>query len=153
SYWESALYVMAEAFGVALERVEHFREYKLAQREFTTSSGLHVGAGTISALHWGLIGRVGGEKRFLIEHYERLDKSDAPDWDQPPGQGGYRFKIGGTPGMTVDMAFDGDPLIAAEWATANRALNVVADVCNAPSGIVTSFTAFRSRPGYMIEPQ
>jgi 2,4-diaminopentanoate dehydrogenase len=150
-YWESILRFLATSFGIEFDEVRHFREGALAEQGFVTTSGLEIPAGTLAALHWGLEGVVGGERRICVEHYERLHADIAPEWEQPPGRGGYRFTLVGSPGITVDLAFHGeDPLTDAMITTANRAVNVLADVHAAAPGIVKTFLDLPIRPGQMI---
>lgn len=152
-YWESILHYLAEAFGLTFDEVRHFREVATTTEGFVTSSGLDVPTGSIAALHWGLEAVVGDKRRLCVEHYERLQPDGttdpAPNWPQPPDRGGYRFTIVGTPGMTVDLAFHGDPLTDAMIATSNRAVNVLAAVHAAPPGIVRTFADIPFSPGDM----
>lgn len=149
-YWESILHYLADAFSITLDGVRHFREIATTEREFVTTSGLRIPAGSIAALHWGLEGLVDDRRRLCVEHYERLDSAIAPHWPQPPGQGGYRFTIKGSPDMAVDIAFQGhDPLTDAMVTTSNRAVNVLAAVHASPPGIIESFSDLPFTPGKM----
>jgi 2,4-diaminopentanoate dehydrogenase len=149
-YWESILHYLAEAFGITFDEVHHFREFATTETAFVTTSGLDIPAGSIAALHWGLEGLVDGRRRVCVEHYERLDAAIAPDWPQPPQRGGYRFTIVGQPGISVDIAFEGqDPLTDAMVTTSNRAVNVLAAVHAAPAGIIESFSNLPFTPGRM----
>lgn len=83
-YWESILHYLAEAFGITLDEVRHFRDVAVTDNAFTTTSGLHIPAGSIAALHWGLEGLIDGNRRLCVEHYERLDAAIAPTGPNRP---------------------------------------------------------------------
>mgnify|MGYP001593241104 CR=1 FL=1 len=149
-YWSPIVKFMADAYGLKLDEIRHFREHALSKSTFDTSGGLSIKPGQIGGLHYGLQGMVDGKPRLVAENYERLRPDIAPHWPQPPGHGGYRIIVKGVPDMQLDLAFGGaDPLADALIGTGMRAAHSIPAVCAARPGVIESFNELPHVHGYM----
>jgi 4-hydroxy-tetrahydrodipicolinate reductase len=86
-------------------------------------------------------GMKSGRPVIVLEHVTRLRNDLAPDWPQPPGQGGYRVVLTGEPNYTLDMQMlgsDGDHNTAGLKATAMRLINAIPAVVAAEPGLLTA---------------
>jgi hypothetical protein len=138
--WGSVVRQIAAGLAVELDGVEEFYERLPAPEEITISSGT-VEKGTVAALRFEVRGMVKGRAVIVLEHVTRLADDLAPDWPQPPGQGGYRVIVRGEPTYTVDlqlMGTDGDHNTGGLKATAMRLVNAVPAVVEASPGLLTA---------------
>jgi hypothetical protein len=138
--WGSVVRQIAAGLEVELDAVEEHYERVAAPEEITISSGT-VDKGTVAALRFEVRGMVGGRAVIVLEHVTRLADDLAPDWPQPPGQGGYRVVVRGEPTYTVDlqlMGTDGDHNTGGLKATAMRLVNAVPAVIEASPGLLTA---------------
>jgi 4-hydroxy-tetrahydrodipicolinate reductase len=95
----------------------------------------------MGALRFEVQGIVEGEARIVIEHVTRMADDLAPDWPQPPGHGGYRVIIDGSPRYVLELQMegeDGDHNTAGLVATAARVVNAIPAVCAAPPGLLST---------------
>ena len=139
--WGAVIQLLAEGLGVEVDRVYESYERLPAPETFTIDAGT-IEAGTVAALRFEIVGVVGGEPRLVIEHVTRLRDDLAPDWPTPPGHGGYRIDIVGSPTFHLDLSMtgeNGDHNAGGLLATAMRLLNAVPAVCAAPPGLLTPF--------------
>jgi len=155
-YWGPVVHSLAESFDLKLDDIRHFRHPELVERGFTTTAGLEIPPNTIGAVHYGLEGIVDGQVRVVAENYEKIRQDNAPEgWPTFPiynnePAGGYRITIKGVPNMQLDLAFGGDDqLTDVLIGTGMRAVNSVAAVCQAPTGIVSSFEDLPHVRGFM----
>jgi hypothetical protein len=155
-YWGPVVQSLAKSFDLELDEIRHFRHPELIEGGFTTSAGLEIPPNTIGAIHYGLEGIVDGQVRVVAENYEKIRQDIAPaGWPTFPiydnGQaGGYRIMVKGVPDMQLDLAFGGDDqLTDVLVGTGMRAVNSVAAVCEAPTGIVASFEELPHVRGFM----
>ena len=136
SVFGSSLHLIAQGLGVEIEEIRPFIEAETAPRDFTIAAGL-IKTGTVSAMRFGFDAFIGGEPRLSVEHVTRLDKSQAPHWDQGEG---YRLTISGVPSMEISfkMGTEGrDELTDTVIAAAMHAVNAIPAVCDARPGILT----------------
>jgi 4-hydroxy-tetrahydrodipicolinate reductase len=155
-YWGPVVRALAESFDLELDEIRRFRRPELVEGGFTTSAGLPIPPNTIGAIHYGLEGVVDGTVRIVAENYEKIRPDIAPDgWPMFPihndeQAGGYRILVKGIPDMQLDLAFGGaDPLTDVLIGTGMRAVNSIAAVCQAPSGIIGSFEELPHVRGFM----
>lgn len=137
--WGGVVKVLAAGLGVEVEEVHEVHERRPASRRLDLGFGV-VEAGTTAALRFEVQGIVGGEPKIVVEHVTRLDDSLAPDWPQPPGHGGYRIVVTGSPNYICDvqmMGADGDHNTGGLVGTAARLVNTIPAVCAAPPGLLS----------------
>jgi 4-hydroxy-tetrahydrodipicolinate reductase len=84
---------------------------------------------------------VKGEPRIVVEHITRLRDDIAPHWPAPPGKGGYRVVIEGSPSLTCTLELEGDggdENSGGLIVTAMRLLNAIPAVVEAPPGLLSA---------------
>ena len=140
--WSGSLHLLADAFGVAIERIEVQPDFRLASDTFTTPTGFEIRKGTIAALKFALIGIVGGQPRFSINHVNVIGSDIAPDWPKVGQYGGYRVEIDGDPSFVTDLALGlpggtGNAFDDAMTMTAARCVNSIDMVVRADPGYQT----------------
>ena len=139
--WASVPKMLAGELGVVLDEITDERDAWISPTSITTDSW-NIDAETVAAVRFKVIGHVDGVQRFSMEHITRLAADAAPEWPQPPGNGGYRIRLDGVPSMTVEVALDepgGDANIAALVATGMRAVNAIPQVVQADAGVMSCF--------------
>ncbi|TAM65205.1 hypothetical protein [Mycobacterium sp.] len=137
--WLGPMTMLADGLGVTLGRVYEKREIASAGHEFTVPAGTY-GPDEAAALRFEVIGEVGGQPLFVIEHCYRLLDEVAPDWPRPvdPRRRTTRIRISGRPDIDVDVALGGHDLDATQQgvlATVMRAINAIPVVCAADPGM------------------
>jgi len=139
--WRCVVDVIAAGLGVTLDEVrEQVVEKVEAPETFQVPSGT-VEKGTMAGLRFEVQGIVGGEPRIVVEHVTRLRPDIAPHWPQPPGKGGYRVKITGSPNINVSLELEGDggdENSGGLIVTAMRLLNAIPAVCEARPGVLSA---------------
>jgi 4-hydroxy-tetrahydrodipicolinate reductase len=139
--WGCVVNVIAAGLGVELEDLrEVIVEKAEAPETFEIPSGT-VEKGTMAGLRFEIQGIVGGEPRIVVEHVTRLRPDIAPHWPAPPGKGGYRVRIDGSPSLTVTLELEGDggdENSGGLLVTAMRLLNSIPAVVAAPPGILSA---------------
>ena len=138
--WGGVIKMIADGLGFELEDIREVHERRPAIGAFTIPSGT-VEAGTTAALRFELHGMVGGEPRIVIEHVTRLRDDVAPEWPEPPGKGGYRVLISGSPNLRCELTLEGDggdENSGGLIVTAMRILNAIPAVCEAPPGMLSA---------------
>jgi 4-hydroxy-tetrahydrodipicolinate reductase len=138
--WGPVVHQLAAGCGAVVDRIEEVVERRPAPRDLHGPVGT-VAAGTMGALRFEVQGIVGGEPRIVIEHVTRMADDLAPDWPQPPGHGGYRVVVEGSPRFTLDLQMegdDGDHNTGGLVATAARVVNAIPAVCAAPPGLLSA---------------
>ena len=139
--WRCVVEVIAAGLGVTLDEVRELVVEKVeAPETFQVPSGT-VEKGTMAGLRFEVQGIVGGEPRIVVEHVTRLRPDIAPHWPQPPGKGGYRVRIEGSPNVNVSLELEGDggdENSGGLIVTAMRLLNSIPAVCAAPPGVLSA---------------
>jgi 2,4-diaminopentanoate dehydrogenase len=138
--WGSMVEVIAAGLGVELDRVDEWYERLPAPETFDVPAGT-VEEGTMAGLRFEIRGIVGGEPRIVIDHVSRLHDDVGPEWPSPPGKGGYRVLIQGSPKVTCEVKMEGDggdENSAGLIVTAMRCLNAVPAVCEARPGLLSA---------------
>ncbi len=139
--WSCAVHSIAAGLGVELDDVREIVVEKIpAPETFEIPSGT-VEKGTMAGLRFEVQGIVGGEPRIIVEHVTRLRDDIAPHWPAPPGKGGYRVRIEGSPSLTCELQLEGDggdENSGGLLVTAMRLLNAIPAVVEAPPGILSA---------------
>jgi 4-hydroxy-tetrahydrodipicolinate reductase len=138
--WGSVVRQLAAGLDVELDAVEEHYERLGAPRDIAIASGT-VAQGTAAALRFEVRGMRGGRPVVVLEHVTRLADDLAPDWPQPPGQGGYRVTVRGEPNYSVDLQLvgtDGDHNTAGLKATAMRLVNAIPAVVQSRPGLLSA---------------
>ena len=132
------------AAGLDLELDPELEEYveRVPSEVDLSTASVDIAAGTMGAVRFGVIGKVGGVPRVQLEHVTRTAVDQMPEWPQPPEGGGcYRVEVEGEPMMTVDFVHhgeNGDHNVSGMITTAMRLVNSVHAVCDAPGGLVVA---------------
>ncbi len=136
--WGGTIRAIADGLGVTLDGIEEFHERLPAPETFQVPSG-KVEEGTTAAMRFEVRGMINDEPRIVLEHVTRLRPDLAPEWDQPPGVGGYRVFIKGSPDVTCELTTagdDGDENSGGLIVTAMRMVNAIPAVVAAPPGLL-----------------
>ncbi|GAC68422.1 NAD(P)H-dependent amine dehydrogenase family protein [Gordonia soli] len=140
--WGSVVRQIAAGLDLTLdEPLEEQFDRVAADRDYSTVS-VEIPEGTMAALHFQVIGKVGGVPRVVLEHFTRTHPDQAPDWPTPAkGDGCYRIIVSGEPEMEVEFTHHGkhgDHNVSGMIVTAMRLVNAVAAVVDAKPGLVTA---------------
>jgi len=137
--WGGVLHMMAAALDVEFDEIREVVDRRPAEHDIDLAVG-PVPEGTMAGLRFEVQGIVNGRPAIIVEHVTRMDDGVAPDWPQPPGEGGYRIIIEGSPSFTCELQMvgeDGDHNTGGLVATAMRCLNAVPAVCEAAPGLLS----------------
>ena len=140
--WGSVVRQIAAGLGVVLdEPLTEEVDRRPAERDTASVSG-EVKAGTMGAVRFQVIGKVDGVPRVVLDHVTRTDPAQVPEWPSPPaGDGCYRVVIEGEPFLQCDLTHHGehgDHNVSGMIVTAQRLVNAVPAVVDAPGGLVTA---------------
>jgi 2,4-diaminopentanoate dehydrogenase len=136
--WGGTVRAIADGLGVELDGIEEWHEKWPAPETFEVPSGT-VPEGSQAGLRFEVRGMVGGEPRIVLEHVTRLREDIAPGWPQPPGVGGYRVLIKGSPDVSMDLTTagdGGDENSGGLIVTAMRLVNAIPAVVAAKPGLL-----------------
>jgi 4-hydroxy-tetrahydrodipicolinate reductase len=136
--WGGTVRAIADGLGVELDGLEEWHEKWPAPETFEVPSGT-VPEGSQAGLRFEVRGMVGGEPRIVLEHVTRLREDIAPGWPQPPGVGGYRVLIKGSPDVSMDLTTagdGGDENSGGLIVTAMRLVNAIPAVVAAKPGLL-----------------
>jgi hypothetical protein len=133
-----SLRLVAEALGLPLDSVEATGEIAVARQTTDIAAG-RLEAGTVAAQRLAVTGMRCGRPllAFVANWYCTGDLE--PAWDLGPT--GWRLTVAGDAPLSIDMRFDFPLEEMGDYTpgyTANRAVNAVAAVCEAASGIRTT---------------
>jgi 4-hydroxy-tetrahydrodipicolinate reductase len=137
--WGGTVRLLADGLGLTLDEIREQYEKRAADETFTTKPGT-VEKGTMAGLRFEVQGIVGGKARVVVEHVTRMHNDVAPDWPEPPGKGGYRVLIAGSPRMTCEFTLEGDggdENSGGLIVTAMRLVNAIPAVCAAKPGLLS----------------
>jgi len=137
--WGGTVRLLADGLGVKLDEIKETFERREATDTFTTKPGT-VEKGTMAGLRFEVQGVAGGRTPIVIEHVTRMHDDIAPDWPAPPGKGGYRVIIEGSPRMVCEFMLEGDggdENSGGLIVTAMRLVNAIPAVCAARPGILS----------------
>jgi 4-hydroxy-tetrahydrodipicolinate reductase len=139
-FWGGMVHLLADQFGVALERLDEFCERWYAIETFDVPIG-RIEEGTLAAVRFGVAGVVDGEPRLFAEHVTRMRPDVAPQWPRPPEgrRSIHRVDITGRPSLVLDLCLDGEGNAGQGLvATAMRLVNAVPAVVAAPPGLLSA---------------
>jgi len=141
--WGPTIYMMADAVGAKLDKVDTTYE------KWPTPNAIECARGSIKPGHCGAVrfeirGWVGGRPAIVIEHVNRLTNAAAPHWPRAKLEenDAYRIIIDGSPNIVMETTFrgekDNDPNAGGCLATGMRAIHAIPAVCAAPAGVVSA---------------
>ncbi len=137
--WGGVVEMIADSLDVELDEIRETHERLPAPETFDVAAGT-VEKGTTAALHFEVIGVVGGRDAIVVEHYTRLRDDLAPEWPEQPRGGGYIITVDGSPSFRCELTMegeDGDHNTGGVLATAMRVLNAIPAVCEAEPGLLS----------------
>lgn len=140
SAWGPVVRHIAAGLDLELDpELEERVERRPAGKDISTLS-VDIEAGTMGAVLFQVIGKVGGQPRVVLEHVTRTATDEHLDWPVPDsGDGCYRIEIQGEPMMTVEFSHhgeNGDHNISGMIVTAQRLINSIPAVIDAEPGMV-----------------
>jgi 2,4-diaminopentanoate dehydrogenase len=140
--WGGAVYLLAEALGVEIDRLEVVCEGYPAPETYVAEGGMRVERGTVAAYRFWVTGYIGDTRFIDIQHVTRMGHHLAPEWPTLGRDGGYRIIVDGYPPFHAEfpMGFEGGTgttLQDAMTMTAARCVNHVEAVVAASTGYHT----------------
>jgi hypothetical protein len=141
--WGHTIPMIADALGVALERIDTVWEKWPTPARIRYPHGV-IEPGHCAAVRFEIRGWVGGEPRIVVEHCNRITNAAAPDWPRAKmvENDAYRILVEGSPSIEQEIAFrgerDGDPNAGGCLATGMRAIHAIPAVCAAPPGLLSA---------------
>jgi hypothetical protein len=140
--WAPMVRILGDGLGRPVDALETFVERRPLARTIQVPGMGQFDEGTQGAFRFEVRGTCGGIPLFVVEHITRIDDECAPDWPYPPeGRGCHRVLIKGSPNLNVSVHGDDphEPGAAGggNATAANRVVNAVVAVCEAPPGIVS----------------
>lgn len=140
--WGPVVRHLAAGLDVSLDpELEEVVDRRPAEQDLDTAS-VHIPDGTMGAVRFQVIGKVGGVPRVVLEHVTRTHVDQVPEWPRPAQGGGcYRVEVEGEPAMRLDLVHHGehgDHNDSGMIVTAMRLVNSVHTVCEAPGGLVVA---------------
>ena len=138
-YLTPHMHFIAHTLGAEIDEFRHSHKVALADKAMDFP-GYHVPEGSVSAMWHSIEGVIGGVPR-IVEHGVYWVGKYPHDWlAPPPGIGGYRLHIAGTPDMSMCYEYTQPgqhPIISGLTATAPRPVNAIPVVSDAKPGIKT----------------
>jgi 4-hydroxy-tetrahydrodipicolinate reductase len=141
--WGPTIYMMADAVGAELEKVDTVYEKWPTPEPIEFVKGV-VEAGNCGAVRFEIRGWVGGRPAIVIEHVNRISNAAAPHWPRAKLEenDAYRITIEGSPNIVMETVFrgekDNDPNSGGCLATGMRAIHSIPAVCAAGPGVVSA---------------
>ena len=140
--WEPMLRILSEALDCPLDEVETCVERRPLEQAVDVPGMGRFERGTQGAFRFEVRGIRSGIARLVVEHVTRIDDRCAPDWPYPPkGQGCHQVVIKGNPELLVSVhghdPVEPGPAGGGNCTAANRIVNAIPAVCEAPAGIVS----------------
>jgi 2,4-diaminopentanoate dehydrogenase len=80
--WGPVVHQLAQALGVAIDRIDENNERVTTDTAFDTPTG-HLAAGTVAAMRSTLTAFVDGRPTLVVDHVTRMRDDIAPHWPQP----------------------------------------------------------------------
>jgi 4-hydroxy-tetrahydrodipicolinate reductase len=140
--WGSVVRQIAAGLDITLdEPLTENVDRRPAERDVETAS-VDIRAGTMGAVRFELVGQVDGVPRVVLEHVTRTAEDQVPEWPTPKEGGGcYRVVVTGEPLMELELTHrgeHGDHNVSGMIVTAQRLVNAVPAVVDAPPGLVAA---------------
>jgi 4-hydroxy-tetrahydrodipicolinate reductase len=133
-----SLEALGAAVGLPVEGIEARAEVAVATRSTRIAAG-DIDAGCIAAQRTVVAARAGADTRLTFRATWYCTTDLDPAWELAAT--GWRVTVDGDAPLTVDLAFPIEPddlAAVTPGYTAHRPVNVVAAVCQAPSGVVST---------------
>jgi hypothetical protein len=150
-----SLRLLADALSLPLDSLEADGEVAVASRAVEIAAG-PLAAGTVAAQRMRVTGMRDGQPLLMFVATWYCTSELEPDWR--PRATGWRVTVAGDAPLDVEMRFAVPLETMGDWMpgyTANRAVNAVPFVCDAPGGIRTTVdlpqiiaTLQQGRPGF-----
>jgi len=140
--WGGAIHLLADALGIAIDRIEVESEGAEAPEGFVAEGGMEIPKGTIAAYRFWVRGIVAGKPFIEIEHVTRMGQHLMPEWPRLGRDGGYRMEIDAYPPIMAELPMGlpggtGSTLDDAMTMTSARCVNSVEAVVEAAPGYKT----------------
>jgi len=141
--WGPTIYMMADAVGAELEKVDTTYEKWATPEPIRFVKGV-IEPGNCAAVHFEIRGWVKGRPAIVIEHVNRITNAAAPHWPRATLEenDAYRIIIEGSPKIVAEVVFRGekdkDPVAGGCLATGMRAIHAIPAVCAAAPGMVSA---------------
>ncbi len=140
--WAPMLRVLADFLHLELDAVTTHVDRRPLARTIDVPGMGTFDAGTQGAFRFEVRAMVGDRAPLVVEHVTRIDDDCAPDWPTSSSPGGeHRVVLSGHPNLTVTVhgTEPGEPGAAGggNASAANRIVNAIPAVCDAPSGPVS----------------
>jgi hypothetical protein len=133
-----SLRALAEAAGLAIEKWDSRGDAAAARETMSIAAG-ELPAGSVAAQRTTITGSTGQTERMRFSVNWYCSRETDPEWDLRPT--GWRVRVRGDVPMDLELAF-AVPLeemgAASPSFTANRPVNAVSYVCQAPPGILST---------------
>ena len=140
--WGSVVLQLAAGLGLTLDEPLTEEVERRPAGESISTASVDIEAGSMGAVRFQLIGKVGGVSRVVVEHVTRTNAAEHDDWPRPSkGAGCYKVIVTGEPMMEVELRHHGehgDHNVSGMIVTAQRLVNSVPAVVAAPGGLVTA---------------
>lgn len=133
-HFTGTMRMLADGLGWDLARIRGYREVALAERDYSFAAG-EIPRGSVAAVRLRFDGIVAGEPRLQLSWVYTMPDDPVDTWEpaRPAASTARRFThidIDGDPQVRVRLELTGGDLPGAD-ATASRAVNAIAAVCNA----------------------
>lgn len=141
--WGPTVYLIADAVGIQLEKVDTSYEKWATPERISYVKGV-IEPGNCAAVHFEIRGWFKGRPVIVIEHVNRITNAAAPHWPRTKlvENDAYRIVIEGSPRIVTETAFrgekDNDPSSGGCLATGMRAIHAIPAVCAAPPGVISA---------------
>lgn len=140
--WEPIVRILGDGLDCPVEEVRTLVERRALERTIEVPGMGRFEQGTQGAFRFEVQGWCNGSARFVVEHITRIDDQCAPDWPYPAsGRGCHQVIIRGSPDLHVSVhgadAHEPGPAGGGNASAANRIVNAVVAVCEAPAGVLT----------------
>jgi 4-hydroxy-tetrahydrodipicolinate reductase len=129
---------LGDAVGIPIDEVDARTEVAVTRKPTTIAAG-DIAAGRIAAQRTVLTARSGGVDRFVFNATWYCSTDLDPEWEL--GATGWRVTVDGDAPFAIEMPFPIEPEqmgATTPGYTAHRPVNVVAAVCQAPPGFVST---------------
>lgn len=140
--WEPMIRLLGDGLGRPVDDVRTKVERRALEKTIQVDGMGEFTAGSQGAFRFEVQGIIDGQVRYVIEHITRIDDGCAPDWPYPAeGQGGHTVLISGSPDLSLSFhandRFEVGPAAGGNATAANRLVNLIPALCEAPPGICT----------------
>ena len=137
-HFAGTLHMLADGFGWPLDSIRARQDLWLADRDYEFDAGT-IPSGTVAAVRLRFEGIVAEQARLQLSWVYAMPDEPGDPWDpvRPESSTARRFTridIDGDPHVDLTLELTGGDLPGGD-ATATRAVNAIAAVCQAPAGV------------------